>query len=386
MTMILAIAFSAQRMFATDCSVPINSFGISLVNAFDITASGFTSSDIQAAASYWACPGRTGFIPTFQVGGSGNIPVSVVRIVGRSTAPRGGCGLFDPTVVNGQLQSASITVWTQQANGASCSPLTDSIAHEFGHLLGLDDAPDPLGQCLDHIMGGRAEGFTRTVQDDDCAVADDKWETTNESGTPPDPFCDAYCDDYCVNNVCQNHPSPILLDMENDGVHLTGLDDPVWFDINADGRQDLISWTDRSEGFLALDRNGNGKIDDGSELFGNATRLSDGTRAPNGYVALAELDSPVFGGNGDGHIDSADAVYSSLRLWIDRNHDGISQSDELVTLTEASIERIGLGYRQSPRRDRYGNQFRFVGRAWKMGHNGVLHPILTWDVFFLLAH
>jgi len=147
-----------------------------------------------------------------------------------------------------------------------------------------------------------------------------------------------------------------------------------------------MSWTDRSEGLLALDRNGNGRIDDGSELFGNATRLSGGSRASNGYLALAELDSPIFGGNGDGHIDSTDAVYSSLRLWVDRNHDGISQPEELMTLTQAGIERIGLEYRRSPRTDRYGNRFRFVGRAWKKDRNGTRNPILTWDGFCLLAH
>jgi hypothetical protein len=210
------------------------------------------------------------------------------------------------------------------------------------------------------------------------------WETPSE--TYYDPYCDAYCPTSCVNNACPDHPSPILIDLENDGVHLTGLGDPVWFDIDADGKLDLMSWTDRSEGFLALDRNGNGVIDDGGELFGTATLLSNGTRASNGYVALAELDSWVFSGNGDGHLDSADAAFGSLRLWTDRNHDGISQPEELQTLAEAGIQRIDLDYRSSRRTDRYGNEFRFLGRAWKMGRNGVVHPVPTWDVFFLVVH
>jgi hypothetical protein len=177
---------------------------------------------------------------------------------------------------------------------------------------------------------------------------------------------------------------PILIDLENDGIRLTGLADPVWFDIDADGDADLISWTERSEGILALDRNGNGTIDNGGELFGNATLLADGTRALNGYLALAELDSWAFGGNGDEFIDSADAVFGSLRLWTDRDHDGISQPEELRTLAETSIRRIEVNYRRSHRTDRYGNEFRFLGRAWKAGDNGVLHPLLTWDVFFLV--
>ena len=177
---------------------------------------------------------------------------------------------------------------------------------------------------------------------------------------------------------------PILIDLENDGIRLTGLADPVWFDIDADGGADLISWTERSEGILALDRNGNGTIDDGGELFGNATLLADGTRAMNGYLALAELDSGALGGNGDEFIDSADAVFGSLRMWTDLDHDGISQPEELQTLAETSIRRIELKYRRSHRTDRYGNEFRFLGRAWKAGDNGVLHPLLTWDVFFLV--
>jgi hypothetical protein len=376
------MVFPARTLFAVDCSVPTSSFGASLGNAFNITTAGFTSSDIQAAAGYWTCPGYAGYIPSFGIGVSGGVPVTVVRRAGNSTATGGGCGRFTPDVVNGHLESAVIEVWTNQANGNSCEPLTDSIAHEFGHLLGLADAPDPLGQCLGHIMGSRVQDFTRTVQADDCQVADQKWETTNES-EPPDPFCDAYCQSHCVNNVCQDHPSPILMDLENDGVHLTGLDDPVWFDIDADGAPDLISWTDRSEGLLALDRNGNGLIDDGGELFGNATRLSNGNRALNGYLALAELDSWIFSGNEDGHLDSADAAFGALRLWTDLNHDGTSQPEELQTLAQAGIRRIGLEYRSSRRTDRYGNEFRFVGTALKMGRNGVVRPILTWDVFFV---
>jgi hypothetical protein len=107
-------------------------------------------------------------------------------------------------------------------------------------------------------------------------------------------------------------------------------------------------------------------------LFGTATRLANGTRASNGYVALAELDSWIFSGNGDGHLDSADAAFGSLRLWTDRNHDGISQPEELQTLAEAGIRRIDLDYRSSRRTDRYGNEFRFLGRAWKAGRNGVV--------------
>lgn len=180
-------------------------------------------------------------------------------------------------------------------------------------------------------------------------------------------------------------PTPIVIDVENDGLSLTGLDDPVWFDVDADASPDLISWTDRSDGFLVWDRDGNGLIDDGSEMFGNATRLADGSRASNGYIALAELDSAAFGGNADGVIDSFDSGFTWLNIWKDENHDGISQLGELQTLLEAEIQRIDLDYRRSNRRDRYGNQFKWFARAWKTGHNGALLPIVTADVSFLVA-
>ncbi|HYO12944.1 MAG TPA: hypothetical protein VE685_07115, partial [Thermoanaerobaculia bacterium] len=208
-----------------------------------------------------------------------------------------------------------------------------------------------------------------------------------ESQPPSDPYCDAYCWTSCVNNACPdgNPWCPILVDTENDGIHLTGLDDPVWFDIDADGAADLMAWTDRGEGLLALDRNGNGTVDSGAELFGNATPLLDGTRALNGYEALAELDSWVLGGNGDGFIDPADEAFGALWMWTDRSHDGVSQPEELRSLAEAGIRRIDLDYKRSHRTDRYGNQFRFLGRAWKTNRHGVERPVLTWDVFFVVV-
>ena len=288
-------------------------------------------------------------------------------------------------IVNGHIESALITVWTQQADGTSCVPLTDVIAHELGHILGLDNVLD--SSCNGHIMGTRILS-TREVYPDDCAIADDMWETSAESTPEPDPYCNVYCWTSCVNNVCPSRPPdgepcPILIDLENDGIHLTGLGDPVWFDIDADGETDLLSWTDRGEGLLALDRNGNGVIDHGGELFGNHTRLIDGTLALNGYTALAELDSWLLEGNGDGQIDSQDAAFGFLWMWTDRNHDGVSQPAELATLQASRIRRISLDYKRSNRSDQYGNRLRFLGRAWKEGRNGVEKPILTWDVFFL---
>ena len=72
-------------------------------------------------------------------------------------------------------------------------------------------------------------------------------------------------------------------------------------------------------------------------------------------------------------------------MWTDLNHDGVSQPRELQTLDEAGVQRIGLDYRRSNRSDHHGNEFRFLGKAWKEGRRGVVRPVLTWDVFFLVA-
>lgn len=388
-TVTLCMAYFPESLHAVDCSLSDSRYTVSPGSSFNITVAGSTASEIETAVDYWSsCLGYGTSFPFFQTGGAGGVPVIIRKIVGNSTTPGGGCGRIDPVIVNGHLENAAITVWTNQSNGVSCEPLTDSIAHELGHLLGLDDAPID-GSCFGHIMGNRAPGGTRSVQSDDCAIADEQWETASESAPPPDPYCEVFCWTDCVNGSCPPRPPgmgcPILMDLENDGIRLTGLDDPVWFDIDADGALDLMSWTNRSEGILALDRNGNGAIDDGGELFGNHTLLADGTKALNGYLALAELDAWIFGGNADGEIDSADAAFSSLRMWVDRNHDGTSQPAELYSLAETGIRRLALSYRRSNRTDRHGNEFRFRSWAWKAGRNGGERPMLTWDVFFLVV-
>ena len=116
--------------------------------------------------------------------------------------------------------------------------------------------------------------------------------------------------------------SPILVDLEGDGFRLTGLDDPVQFDIDATGEPRTISWTHASadDAFLVLDRNGNGRIDDGSELFGSST-AQPSSADPNGFRALAVFDQPEHGGDGDGVMTAADGVFGQLGLWTDFNHD-----------------------------------------------------------------
>jgi hypothetical protein len=128
---------------------------------------------------------------------------------------------------------------------------------------------------------------------------------------------------------------------------------------------------------LALDRNGNGVVDSGLELFGDYTVQPEASNR-NGFLALAQFDLVANGGNGDGKIDALDAIFDRLRVWQDRNHNGVSEPDELHTLASLPIAALELEFKDSRRVDRYGNQFRY--RAKVVGGSV---GRWAWDVFLV---
>src|SRR5262249_32882137 len=128
--------------------------------------------------------------------------------------------------------------------------------------------------------------------------------------------------------------SPLVLDLDGDGVRLSSLDTGVAFDLLGTGEKVQTAWTRGDDALLAIDWNKNGVIDGATELFGNATF---GHEHEDGFRALAELDL-----NGDGRVDAKDPAFAELVVWRDANQDGVSRASELLPLRDAGVRAIDL--------------------------------------------
>ncbi|HET9364774.1 MAG TPA: hypothetical protein VFP71_07225, partial [Candidatus Angelobacter sp.] len=159
-----------------------------------------------------------------------------------------------------------------------------------------------------------------------------------------------------TNNPCA---SPIIIDTSGNGYHLTNASNGVLFDIAGTGTPMRLGWTQPGSGnaFLVLPQ-ADGSVSTGQQLFGNFTPQPP-SATPNGYAALAVYDQPDHGGNSDGVIDQKDEIFSSLRLWLDENHDGVCQPGELHRLPDLGVFSISLNYSLSHRVDGFGNVFRY---------------------------
>lgn len=186
---------------------------------------------------------------------------------------------------------------------------------------------------------------------------------------------------------CVTYPSPIVVDIAGNGFNLTSSAAGVDFNVNNRGGSEKLAWTSSNsdDAWLVLDRNANGVIDNGTELFGDVTSQPEpsGGVKKNGFRALAEYDQLANGGNADRKIDTRDAVFSQLRLWQDKNHNGISEPGELHTLPSLNVAMLELDYKESKKIDSHGNQFKY--RAKVKDVRGQQLGRWAWDVYLVKA-
>jgi hypothetical protein len=303
---------------------------------------------------------------------------------------------------------SAINIYINSGVNATAA-LTEVIAHEFGHTLGITDcmAPSP---CAFHSsvmnsqqpntapVSGGLNGLIGmpgpticdiaqigiVVYDYNCADSPPGTQDCTPCyygaslhGTGKPKLLPVQVPGQCCS------VSPVVVDVSGKGFVLTDAPDGVKFDIAGTGNFVQMAWTapGANNAFLALP-GPDGLVHNGKQLFGNFTPQPPGTY--NGFAALAVYDQPSRGGNGDGVIDNKDAIFSSLRLWVDANHDGISQPEELHTLPSMGVNSISLKYHLERRTDQYGNVFRYAAQVNPNDPSSV--GKIAYDIFFVVLN
>ena len=172
--------------------------------------------------------------------------------------------------------------------------------------------------------------------------------------------------------TAEKQASPLVIDLDGDGIVETNKENSsVYFDHDNNGLAESTGWVNSDDGLLVRDLNGNGQIDNGTELFGNNTVLSNGEKAANGFEALKDLDS-----NNDGVFNSSDTAWNEVKVWKDSNSNGIVDDGELLTLEQANIAGVNLSYDSVNFSDNNNNGHKQQGTFIKSdGTSGVVHDV-----------
>ncbi len=227
--------------------------------------------------------------------------------------------------------------------GTCCGPNScDECACNEGSSCGTCGTVGCDGTCDDPCAGGGGGG-------DPCG------------GCPSGEVCTQNWTFFGYEYWCEQSTDPVIVSLDGSAFPLTSAADGVRFDFFGTRSPVQLSWTTRGAriGWLAFDLNRNGQIDSGQELFSNVTPQPAPATARLGFKALAMYDTVGFHGNGDGQIDAHDYIFSRLRVWVDQNHNGISEPGELLTMQQAGITAISTHYFPDNWTDQYGNRFRY---------------------------
>lgn len=327
-----------------------------------------------------------------------------------------------------QLAHQCVTFSTETLNCPGCC--TKSTNH-FPNSIIVENQPTGIQSILETAWSCGSPGpgscstttcsgtYEQAVSDSGCCIADGSACVSNEPCCSTGTTCSsgtcgssAACPESCTPNYDINETStavdycsypatgcpsgyyddgsgcctfenttPILIDTTGRGFFLTDAKGGVLFDIAGTGHPIQMGWTapGADNAFLALP-GADGLIHSGNQLFGNFT-TQPSSATPNGFAALVVYDQPANGGNGDGVIDARDTVFAFLRLWIDANHDGVSQPEELHTLPSLGVNSISLSYKADQRTDQWGNVFHY--RAQVNPGDATSAGRMAYDVFFV---
>ena len=372
---------------------------------------------VQQGVLAWSNPGCSGVTFEWTTNPSnptdGSYKIKIVKV----SLPNGPDGLptlgtCSRTPSNGVDRTGALI----QINSCTIEPtrIEATVAHEMGHTFGLDEGDCSGASVMDYpVSGGPAP-----CEHNDCGGGPDSCKRAPQAGDvtalnlgkgyceisggdppPPNGTCGWQAGMTCpagwsfapappgpqpVGYTYCCYYTPILVDVDGDGFNLTDAPGGVLFDIRPGDLLEQVSWTSAGsdDAWLTLDRNGNGVVDDGAELFGNYTPQPV-VAEPHGFLALSEIDRPENGGTADGRIDTEDAGFDQLRLWQDANHDGVSEPSELDALLAFGVAGIDLDFRASRRTDAHGNAFRY--RAKLYDESGPGTGRWAWDVFLQVA-